>query len=100
MNRHIYLRAYMAGIAVPTLLLLVGMTIFTVARFVYDVPVPIERIIVFPFALVPNLWGVWNILYVALSGRPRLPIGLHGAVLPFLVAPLGFAITRVLDFEI
>ena len=100
MNRHSYLRAYMAGIVVPTLFLLVGMTIFTVARFVYDVPVPIERIIVFPMALVPNLWGVWNILYVALGGRPRLPIGLHGAVLPFLLAPLGFAITRVLDFEI
>jgi hypothetical protein len=100
MNRHIYLRAYMAGIVVPTLLLLVGMTIFTVARIVYHVPVPIERIIVFPMALVPNLWGAWNILYVALGGRRRLPIGLHGAVLPFLLAPLGFAITRALDFEI
>lgn len=100
MNKHAYLCAYMAGIAVPTLLLLVGMTIFTVARFVYDVPVPIERIIVFPMAVVPNLWGLWNIVYVSLHGRRRLSIGFHGAILPFVLAPLGFTVARAVGFDV
>jgi RNA polymerase sigma-70 factor (ECF subfamily) len=29
-----------------------------------NVPIPIERVIVFPMALIPNLWGFWNMLYV------------------------------------
>ena len=100
MSQHPYLRAYMAGIVVPTLFLLVGMTVFTVARHVYNVPIPIERILVFPMALVPNLWGAWNMLYIGLHARRRLPQGLHGAVLPFLMAPAGFLITRAVGFEI
>ena len=36
---HPYLRAYMAGIVVPTAFLLVAMTAFTLARFVFEVPV-------------------------------------------------------------
>jgi len=35
MNNHPYLRAYMAGISVPTPILLVALTAFTIARFVY-----------------------------------------------------------------
>jgi hypothetical protein len=92
MNEHPYLRAYMAGIVVPTAFLLVAMTAFVMARLVYHVPVPIERVIVFPMALVPNLFGAWNALYVWLGPGRRLPIGVHGALLPFVVAPLGVAI--------
>ncbi len=98
MNRHPYLRAYMAGIAVPTMFLLVAMTAFTVVRYVYNVPIPIERLIVFPMALVPNLFGLWNMLYVLLHSRRHLSIGLHGAVLPFLLAPIAFTIARALGF--
>src|SRR5262245_19614962 len=47
MKTHPFLRAYMAGITVPTVALLFGMMAFVVARYVYDVPVPIERVIVF-----------------------------------------------------
>jgi hypothetical protein len=54
MNEHPYLRAYMAGIALPTAFLLVALTVFCVARFVAQVPIPIERAIVFPMALIPN----------------------------------------------
>ncbi len=79
MNSHPYLRAYMAGIAVPTPLLLVALTLFSIARFVYNVPIPVERVIIFPMAIVPNLFGVWNVLRVA-SGS-RLPLGIHGAIL-------------------
>ena len=64
MSQHPYLRAYMAGITVPTVFLLVAMTGFIIARLVYNVPIPIERVIVFPMAVIPNLWGVWNMLYV------------------------------------
>jgi hypothetical protein len=69
MNRHPYLRAYLAGICVPTIFLLVVATGFTFLRYVYNFPVPIERVIVFPMAVVPNLWGLWNILFLAWHER-------------------------------
>jgi len=100
MNRHPYLRAYMAGIVVPTAFLLVIMTFFIFARHVYNLSIAIERVIVFPMAVAPNLWGVWNMFYLALRSRRHLPLGLHGAALPFLLAPLGFLVTRMLDFGI
>ncbi|MFN7935802.1 MAG: hypothetical protein U0R19_20905 [Bryobacteraceae bacterium] len=91
MNRHPYLRAYMAGILLPTLMLLVIVTALVVAHACYRLPDAIERAIVFPMAVVPNLWGLWNVLYQA---RPRLPIGIHGALLPILLVPCGFALAR------
>ena len=90
----------MAGIAVPTAFLLVAMTAFTIARLMYRIPVPIERFIVFPMAIVPNLWGVWNILYVGTLARRHFPIGVFGAVLPLILAPLGYLLTRAIDFAI
>ncbi len=82
MNQHIYLRAYMAGVVVPTIFLLVVATVFTIARYIYNIPVPVERVIVFPMAVVPNAWGLWNVLFVALRSRLQLSLGLHGALLP------------------
>lgn len=96
MNTHPYLRAYLAGIALPTMGLLVAMTIFSVARLVYQIPIPIERVLIFPMALVPNSWGIWNILYIWLHSRWPLPIGLHGAILPFLLAPVALAVSAFL----
>jgi hypothetical protein len=100
MNQHIYLRAYMAGIVVPTLFLLVVATVFCIGRYVYNIPVPIERVIVFPMAVVPNAWGLWNMAFVALRVRLRLSIGLHGALLPLLLAPLGIAVVSILNFRV
>jgi hypothetical protein len=100
MNRHPYLRAYLAGICVPTIFLLVVATAFTFLRYVYNFSVPIERVIVFPMAAVPNLWGLWNILFLASHERLHLSLGLHGALLPFLLAPLGMAATGLLNFSI
>lgn len=100
MNKHTYLRAYMAGIMVPTPFLLVVITVFCIGRYVYNVPVPIERVIMFPMAVVPNVWGLWNILYLALHSRFNIPIGAHGAILPFLFAPAGYLVARLLDFPI
>src|SRR5580700_6757529 len=98
MNTHPYLRAYMAGIVVPTLVLLLVLTAFCLVRFVFHVPIPIERVIVFPMALVPSLFGLWNMFYLWLRPRRHLPIGLHGALLPFVLAPLGFMLATGLGF--
>ena len=100
MNQHPYLRAYIAGIAVPTVFLLVVATGFTMLRYVYNVPVPIERVIVFPMAVVPNAWGLWNVLFIAWHRRLQLSIGLHGALLPILLAPLGIVVAGLLNFSI
>ena len=100
MNRHTYLRAYMAGIVVPTIFLLFIMTGYCILRYDYNFPVAVERVIVFPMAVVPNLWGLWNMLFIALRSRSPLSLGLHGAVLPILLGPLGFLLTRILDFPI
>ncbi len=100
MNQHTYLRAYMAGIVVPTIALLLIATGFTMLRYVYNVPIPIERVIVFPMAVVPNLWGVWNILFIASHQRTHLSIGIHGAILPLILGPLGILMTSLLDFTI
>jgi hypothetical protein len=100
MNQHTYLRAYMAGIVVPTILLLAGATAFTIARYVYNVSIPLERVIVFPMAVVPNAWGLWNVLFIASRSRMRIPIGVHGALLPLLLVPLGILLTYLLNFSI
>jgi len=96
MNTYPYLRAYMAGIVVPTIVLLLVLTGFVLARFVFQLPVPIERAIVFPMAIVPNLFGVWNMFYLWLRPRRHLPIGFHGALLPFILLPLGYLLGRAL----
>lgn len=98
MNNHPYLRAYMAGISVPTPLLLIPLMLFFIARFVYDIPVPVERVIIFPMAIIPNLFGIWNMLYLASRAHTRLPLGIHGAILPFIIAPTGFLLGRSLGF--
>jgi len=98
MNTHPYLRAYMAGTTVPTMLLLVVLSGFLIARYMFEVPIPIERAIVFPMALVPNIFGLWNIFYLWLRPRRHLPIGLHGAILPFILAPTGFLLATCLGF--
>ncbi len=100
MDQHKYLRAYMAGIVVPTIVLVVGVTAFCIARYEYDFSVPLERIMIFPMAVVPNLWGLWNVLFVAMRPRWQHSIGLHGTLLPFLLAPLGIVLTHLLDFSI
>jgi hypothetical protein len=89
----------MAGVTVPSVLMVFAFASFCVVRFGYHFPLPIERGIVFPLALVPPLWGLWNMLYVALRRHRRLPLGLHGAVIPLFVGPLGFTIIRALGVD-
>lgn len=95
MTTHPYLRAYMAGVTVPAFLMLFVFTFFCTVRFVFDAPYPVERVIVFPLALVPNAWGLWNILYVRFGGGRRWALGVHGAALPLLLGPAGFVIAHL-----
>jgi hypothetical protein len=100
MNKHPLLRAYLAGIALPTVFLLVVMTAYTVIRYVVNVPVPVERVIVFPMAAVPNAWGLWNLIYQAFGQRRQWSLGLFGGALPLLLAPGGYLVTRLLQFNV
>ncbi len=90
MNTHPYLRAYLAGIVVPTIVLPL-LLVFVVMRLVLQVPVPVEQALIFPMAVVPLLWGLWNVLWMWSREHTHLPIGLHGAILPLLLMPLGAA---------
>src|SRR5262245_11289539 len=92
MNAHPYIKTYMAGVILPSLFLLVVLAGFIVARLIFEVPIPIERMMVFPMAVVPNLWGLWNVLYVAKLGKRRLSLGAWGALLPAFLIPGGFAL--------
>jgi hypothetical protein len=96
MHTHPYLRAYVAGVFIPTLILPVLLAAFIVVRFAMQVPFPFERGLVFPLALVPALWGVWNVLWLGTYDRIHQPLGLHGALLPFLLLPAGTAVARCL----
>ena len=89
MNTHPYLRAYLAGVFVPTLILPLMLAGFITVRLVLALPIPIERFVVFPMALVPTLWGLWNMLWLGSYPRTHLAVGLHGAALPILLMPLG-----------
>lgn len=98
MSSHPYARAYMAGIAVPTMFLLVILAGFIVLRLILQIPAPIERIIVFPMAVVPNVFGLWNMLYLKLRESWQISLGLLGAILPFVLAPLGGLVACSLGF--
>lgn len=106
MRPHPYVRAYMAGITVPTLFLLVILAVLSFHRYYFEVSsqfviplpsVPLERAIMFPMAVVPNMWGVWNLLHLALRSRVRLSVGVHGALLPLVLMPGGVVLARALD---
>jgi hypothetical protein len=87
----------MAGVLLPTWVLIVVLSLYVVAQPMYHMPPGIDRAIVFPMAVVPNVWGLWNVLYVGLRLRQRVPIGVFGAILPFLLAPAGVALSSALD---
>ena len=106
MRPHPYVRAYMAGIVVPTLFLLVILTVLSLHRYYFEVSsqfviplpsAPLERAIVFPMAVVPNMWGLWNMMHVALRSRVRVPLGVHGALLVLVLMPGGVVLARTLD---
>ena len=100
MNRHPYLRAYMAGVLLPSWFLLVVLTGFVFGRLIYSMPAPVEQMIIFPMAAVPNLWGLWNVLFKALLLRRRLTLGVWGALLPLILIPGGLLLQRLMSFSV
>src|SRR5215469_15902202 len=100
MRSHIYLRAYMAGVTVPSVLVILMLAGFVVLRFVYRAPFPTERFLVFPLAVVPVLWGLWNMLYIVVRKHLRIPLGLHGALVPLVAGPLALGNAFLAGFEI
>jgi hypothetical protein len=91
-----YLRAYMAGIAIPTASLLVILLAFVTVHQFHHEPLPIDRVLVFPMAIAPNLWGAWNVVYIWVRHRHHWPIGVHGLLLAGVVGSLGWAIARAM----
>ena len=101
-----YLRAYMAGIVVPTIVLFwiafaYAYRVFYLevpSQFIFGLPArPLERTILFPMAVVPNLWGLWNMLWIATKSKTRLSIGVHGAFIPALLVPGGILLARTTE---
>ena len=101
-----YLRAYMAGIVVPTLFLLVIMVVDAYQKYYFEVsnqfvfPLasrPLQRALLFPMAVVPNMWGLWNMLYLRYCNRLPWTLGLHGALLVVLLIPGGVVLAGALD---
>jgi len=106
MRTHPYVRAYMAGIVVPTLFLLVVVVIDAYQKYYFEVsnqfviPLasrPLERALLFPMAVVPNVWGLWNMLYLRLRRRVHLSLGAHGALLVVFLIPGGIGLARLFD---
>ena len=106
MKPHPYLRAYMAGIVVPTLLLIAVAMVDVTNKYYFEVsnqfviPLasqPLERGILLPMAVVPNLWGLWNMLHLRLRERVGVSLGLHGALLVPLLIPGGIALARMFE---
>ena|SRR5579862_5554427 len=100
MRTHPYLRAYMAGVLLPSWVLLLVLVIFLLSHFSQRVPAGLEGAIIFPMAIVPNLWGLWNALYLALGMRGRLSLGAFGALLPLILVPAGLAILSALNLSL
>lgn len=106
MRTHPYVRAYMAGIVVPTLFLLVVVAIDAYQKYYFEVsnqfviPLasrPLERALLFPMAVVPNVWGLWNMLYLWLRRHVHLSLGVHGALLVVFLIPGGIGLARLFD---
>ncbi len=100
MKPHPYLRAYMAGVLLPSWFLLVVLAGFVFVRLIYSMSAPVEQMIVFPMAAVPNLWGLWNVLYIALLLKRRLTLGIWGALLPLILIPGGLLMQRLMGFSL
>lgn len=99
MLRHPYLRAYMVGVLLPSWFLLVALGLYLLGHISGRIPGGLERGIIFPMAVVPNLWGLWNVIYILFQLRRYLSLGAFGAILPVLLVPAGIALASALDLR-
>src|SRR4051812_33138810 len=99
MAQHIFLRAYMAGIMPPTALSLLVYVLMTLGHSLFSMQLPpVESVIIFPLVVVPNMWGIWNGIRAVM--RRRLPLAVHGALLPIINFGLAYATLRVTNFTV
>jgi hypothetical protein len=100
MKGHPYLRAYMAGVLLPTWVLMLWLGALLTGHWTGGIPARLESALVFPMAVVPNLWGLWNLLYAWLGLHRRLSLGAFGALLPVILVPAGVGLASAfhLDF--
>jgi hypothetical protein len=96
MTNHPYLRAYLAGVFIPTLVFPLAVVALAAGKCALQATFPVERIVIFPLAFVPVVWGLWNVLWAASRNCTHLPLGVHGAILPFLLMPAGAALAKCL----
>jgi hypothetical protein len=67
-------------------------------QFVVPLPGrPLARALVFPTAVVPNVWGLRNVLHLAVGRRLRISLGVHGALLPLVLMPAGTLLVSAFD---
>jgi hypothetical protein len=96
---HPNLRAYMAGIALPTMVIPLVIAALALAH-------PVERsfhlvdVVIFPVGLAPNAWGLWNILYLRMRRAREVPIGIFGGALVLVIAPAAFLLQRSLGMMV
>ena len=83
-----FLRAYLAGVALPSLV------VCAVAFRFWAIPGSVERAMIFPMAINPFMWGVWNALHLGLQRRWHIPIGWFGALLAILLILSGSFLRR------
>jgi hypothetical protein len=96
MNPHPNLRAFLAGVFVPTLILPGMLGLFLLVHYAFEQSFPVERGLVFPMALLPALWGLWNVIWKWSHPTTHLSLGAHGAILPLLLLPAGALIANCL----
>jgi len=88
---HPYLRAYLAGIALPTMVIPLVILVLAIAGPTSH-DFHIEDVVIFPIGLVPNAWGLWNMLYVWIRRRRQINAGIYGALLVAVIVPLAFGV--------
>jgi len=84
----------MAGITIPTAFLVVILAAFVTVHGVRPGPLALDRVLIFPMAIAPNLWGAWNVLYVLIRRRRDWPLGRHGLLLAILAGSVASAIAH------
>ena len=90
MRAHRYVRAYLAGIALPTIVVCAAG--FPILGLFDRFDLSVQRALILPLATNPFIWGVWNIAWVALGPQRRVPIGWHGVLLAVLLISVGVLI--------
>jgi hypothetical protein len=56
----------------------------------------LDRALLFPMAVVPNAWGLWNMLYLRRAPLRR-SLGVHGPLGVTFLIPGGIALAQLVD---